>query len=148
MNGDVDLVFVDTNVLLYVIDTLDPTKQEQARLWMKALWRMGRGRISWQVLHKYYSAALRKLKRAPAELRDEVEELNLWNPVSFNLTLIQRAWYWTDHAQTSFWDSLIIAAAEASQCGILLSEDFQPNRKYGPLTVINPFRHSPNEFLS
>ena len=60
--------FVDTNVLLYALDTGDPARHEQARRWMAVLWESGAGRISWQVLNEYYSNA-RKVKAAMAVAR-------------------------------------------------------------------------------
>ena len=38
-----------------------------------------------------------------------------------------------------FYDSLIIAAALASEVEILYSEDLQDGRKFGALTIRNPF---------
>ncbi len=55
----------------------------------------------------------------------------------------ERAWYWSDQAQISFWDSMIVAAAERARCWWLLSEGFQAGREFGGLAVVNPFDHEP-----
>lgn len=39
----------------------------------------------------------------------------------------------------SFWDSLIIGAALASDCGLLLSEDLNDGQYFGQLRIMNPF---------
>jgi len=39
----------------------------------------------------------------------------------------------------SFYDALVIAAAADAGCRVLLSEDLQHGRKFGGLTVQNPF---------
>ena len=39
----------------------------------------------------------------------------------------------------AFYDALILAAALEAGCETLYSEDFQPGRRFGDLTVINPF---------
>jgi predicted nucleic acid-binding protein len=39
----------------------------------------------------------------------------------------------------SFWDSLILQAAESSGAAILYSEDFATGQKYGAVQVVNPF---------
>ena len=57
--------------------------------------------------------------------------------------MFERAWFWTDQAQVSFWDGLIVAAAERMRCRFLLSEDFQAGREFGPITTVNPFNHLP-----
>jgi len=40
----------------------------------------------------------------------------------------------------SFWDPLIIEAAQASGASELLSEDLQSGRRFGPLLITTPFR--------
>jgi predicted nucleic acid-binding protein len=40
----------------------------------------------------------------------------------------------------SFYDALVVAAADAAGCRVLLTEDLQHGRKFGGLTVENPFR--------
>ena len=39
----------------------------------------------------------------------------------------------------SWWDSLIVAAAQAQHCILLLTEDLQDRAVYGGVTVRNPF---------
>jgi predicted nucleic acid-binding protein len=146
MNDAADRFFVDTNVLLYSVDARDPTKRARARQWMDALWNTDSGRLSWQVLNEFYWNAVGKLKTPALRARENVETLALWQPVNFGLGLLHRDWYWTDHASVAYWDALILAAAESSGCKYLLSEDFQAGRKFGDLTVVNPFLSSPQDF--
>lgn len=40
--------------------------------------------------------------------------------------------------KTSFWDTLILQAAEQSGASILYSEDLAVRQSYGPVRVINP----------
>ena len=147
MNAAANLWFVDTNVLLYEIDSADPTRQAGARRWLEALWENRAARLSWQVLNEFYSNATGKLG-APAPLaRTLVQTYAEWGIVEFSLTLLQRAWHWTDHAGVNYWDALILAAAERAGCRWLLSEDFQHERTYGPMQVIDPFRVEPDGFF-
>jgi predicted nucleic acid-binding protein len=138
--------FVDTNVLLYSVDSNDPEKREAARAWLEHLWKTGSGHLSWQVLHEFYVNAVRKSKTATPGARSLVQTFTFWRPVDTNLALIERAWHWTDKAQLSYWDALVVAAAERSGCQWLLTEDLQTDRSYGPVTVVNPFRVLPDSF--
>lgn len=52
-------VFVDSNVLLYAVDEVDPEKQRVARNWRAELWKSRRGRVS--------SGARRILRQRGAE---------------------------------------------------------------------------------
>jgi predicted nucleic acid-binding protein len=142
----VERFFVDTNVLLYSFDPADRAKQELAHRWVDKLWQSGAGRISWQVLNEFYANAVRKLRVPVQGVRTTVETLAQWQPIGFGLGVVQRAWYWADKAGVPYWDSLIVASAETAGCAYLLSEDFQTGRKFGVVTVVNPFRDGPEEF--
>jgi predicted nucleic acid-binding protein len=138
--------FVDTNVLLYSLDPVDGGKQRAAHRWLAALWEQGSGSLSWQVLHEFYVNAIRKIGAPKNKARATVEAFSLWHPVETGVGLIGRAWHWMDEAQLTYWDGLIVAAAEQSGSAWLLSEDFQVGRKFGLVTVISPFQAEPREF--
>jgi len=140
-----DRFFVDSNLLLYFVDPAESWKQARAIEWLEALWMAGAGRLSWQVLHEFYWNAVRKMRLEPARAREIVEDLTHWKPVDTTLGLVRQAWYWVDSAQLSYWDALILAAAQRSGARYLLSEDFQPDRRYEDIQVLNPFEHSPSD---
>lgn len=141
-----DCFFVDSNLLLYYIDPIDSEKQTRAMQWLNHLWMAGTGRLSWQVLHEFYWNAVRKMSLEPAKAREIVEDLSHWRPVDTSLGLVQEAWHWVDSAQLPYWDALILAAAQRSGARYLLSEDFQPDRRYSDIQVLNPFGHAPSDF--
>jgi predicted nucleic acid-binding protein len=140
--------FVDSNVALYYVDRTDPKKRARATDWLDRLWLAGAGRLSWQVLHEFYWNAIRKMRVEDTEARKIVEDLSLWRPVDVSVGLIREAWQWMDAAQLSYWDALIVAAAQRCGARYLLSEDFQPGRVFESVVVLNPFEHSPSEFLT
>ena len=43
--------------------------------------------------------------------------------------------------KTSFWDALVLQAAESSGAAVLYSEDLAAGQKYGPIQVINPLTY-------
>lgn len=59
-----DLVFVDTNVLVYARDAARAEKQARAAAWMRHLWESRTGRLSFQVLQEYYVTVSAKLRPA------------------------------------------------------------------------------------
>jgi predicted nucleic acid-binding protein len=140
-----DSVFVDTNVLLYSFDSRDPVKRAKASYWLEYLWRTGTGRMSWQVLHEFYANACRKSGVPALEAREAVAVFSRWRPGGMNLSVVERAWYWMDRAQLTYWDSLILASAERLGCSIILSEDFQTGRNFEGLLVVSPFEQSPED---
>jgi predicted nucleic acid-binding protein len=141
MSGD--KYFVDTNVFLYLYDARHPVKQKRAEAWLSFLWNNAAGVVSWQVLQEFYSNAIRKFAAPPDVVRRYVRVLSEWNSPDMTIGLIERAWLWNDEARISFWDALIVAAAERTRCQWLLSEDFQTGREFGDTTVLNPFYETP-----
>ena len=139
------LVFVDTNVLLYAVDKSDQRKQERARAWREWLWETRRGRLSFQVLQEFYSNVRRRWPNATVAARQEIGDLLQWKPIGVNEPLLLSAWQVEDRYGFSFWDSLIVAAAKASLCGFLLSEDLQTGQNIEGLLVVSPFLTRPDE---
>jgi predicted nucleic acid-binding protein len=102
--------------------------------------------VSWQVLNEFYAVATRKIGTTPQEARTSVLSLTAWQPVDTSVALLKRAWHWTDTAQISWWDALIVSGAEVAGSGWLLTEDFQDGAQFDAVTVVNPFRASPADF--
>lgn len=134
-----DLIFVDTNVFLYAVDDADAAKHQAARDWRIELWRSGRGRVSFQVLGEFYVNSVRKHPASRDEARAEVRDLLAWNPVVTDAELLELGWKIQDRYHLSYWDALIVAAAKASSCRYLLTDDLQTGQEIDGIEVVNPF---------
>ncbi|MGE0158247.1 MAG: PIN domain-containing protein [Gemmatimonadales bacterium] len=143
-------VFVDTNVLVYARDTTEAEKHRTARHWMAMLWAERGGALSWQVLHEYYVCVTRKLTpgRDAAAAREDVASLVAWRPIPLDLATVDAAWAVEDRFGLSWWDALIVAAAQAGGCTHLLTEDLQDGQVFAGVRVISPFVHTPEEILT
>lgn len=141
------LVFVDTNVLVYSRDAHNASKQQRAHEWMEFLWTSRRGRLSPQVLHEYYETVTRKLKPGltSEEARADVRALFHWLvPIEAPL-LLEAAWHLQARGSFSFWDALILGAAQTMDCGLVLTEDMSAGQEIEGMRVVNPFRTSPKD---
>lgn len=134
-------VFVDTNVFVCARDPGEPIKQPVAAAWLDHLWRGQLGRTSVQVLSEYYTTMTRKLDPglSSADAWDDVTALFAWRPWPIDHALLQRGREIERRHRLAWWDSLIVAAAEAQACPLLLSEDLQDGGQYGSVAVRNPF---------
>lgn len=134
-------IFVDTNVLVYVYDTGHATKREAATAWLACLWREQTGRTSVQVLNELNVTLTRKLARPmnADEAWDVVRSLMAWDPLPIDRNLLLRAREVAQRYRISWWDSLIVAAAQLQDCNVLLTEDLQSGMMFGGVTVQNPF---------
>lgn len=133
-------VFVDSNVLIYAVDEANPKKHEVARLWRSELWKRRRGRVSFQVLQEFYANVTRKWPAAREHAQAEIRNLLTWRPVLIDEQILEDGWHIQDRHRISFWDALIVAAAMASSCKYLLTEDLQADQDFGGVIVVNPFR--------
>lgn len=138
-------VFVDTNVFVYLRDSRDPKKQARCAEWMGYLWDSRTGRVSSQVLQEYYVTVTGKLRPGLPleEARDDVSALRSWVPRAVDVDLIEGTWEIQDRWGFSFWDSLIVAAAKAQDCEILLTEDLSHGQSLDGLRIVNPFEEAP-----
>lgn len=123
-----------------------PLEPEVARwAWMTRLWRDQNGRLCYRVLQEYYITVTQKRKPClPADVaRTDVRSLIAWNPLPVDAIVIEGAWAIQDRYAISWWDALIVSAAQASDCHYLLTENLQPDQTIGAVTVVNPFTTSP-----
>ena len=138
-------VFVDTNVFVYQFDTREPQKQARARAWLVHLWTARSGRVSFQVLSEMYVTLTRKLTPGldRETARKIVRSLRAWQPVPMDERLFAGAWAVQDRFGLSWWDALIVAAAKAADCSLLLSEDLQHDQELDGLRIVDPFQVPP-----
>lgn len=141
----IDKVFVDPNVLVYSRDASEPQKQVQAMAWMIHLWKTQTGRLSFQVLQEFYVTVTEKLRPGlePGEARRDVRSLLAWHPIAMDALVLEGAWLIQDQHKFSWWDALVLSAAQVAECRYLLSEDLQESQELGNLQIINPFRAAP-----
>ena len=134
-------LFVDANVLLYARDEGEPRKLERARAWLDHLWREGLGRTSMQVLSEAYVNL--KRRQSPGLARDaawdHVAKYLAWKPRPIDEELFARARQVEQRYRISWWDSMVVAAAQLQQCAVLLTADLQDGMAFGGVTVRSPF---------
>jgi predicted nucleic acid-binding protein len=137
-------VFVDTNVLLYAVDTADEEKHLAASVWRVELWKSRCGRVSYQVLQEFYVQAVRKSPQSADAAEAEVRDLFAWDPVVIDASVIEAAWRLRERFSLSFWDALIVGAAKAAGCRYLLTEDLPHGQDLDAVRVVSPFRVAPS----
>jgi len=134
--------FFDSNVIVYAMSPSDPAKFTAARDLLGSAVENRRGVISAQVLGETFVTLTQKV---PKPLSREAALANLralscLHVVPLTGELVFRAIEIQGEHQLSYWDALIVAAAEGAGCETLWSEDLSDGRAYGSVTVRNPFR--------
>lgn len=136
--------FVDTNILVYAHDAQAANQHVTAKRILGELWDSRDGSLSTQVLQEFYAVATRKLKPAMSrrQARGLVAAYGEWCDVATEPQLIVAASRLEEEHTLAFWDALIVEAALRAGASLLLSEDLQDGRQFGPLRVANPFAES------
>jgi predicted nucleic acid-binding protein len=134
-------VFVDSNVLVYAHDADAGVKQRIAADTIVEIMEARSGVLSIQVLQEFYSTVTRKLRSAVN--RDVARELlrsySSWTIQALTAEDVVAASILEQRYQLSFWDALIVQTALLAGAKTLLSEDLQHGRRFGAITVENPF---------
>jgi predicted nucleic acid-binding protein len=135
-----DRTFLDTHVLVYADDRSSGEKGERARALLREAMTSRAGVLSIQVLQEYFAVATRKLGVAAELARRKIELLSSMDVVRPDVGDVLAAIDLTRLRSISFWDALIVRAAENAGCAVLLSEDLQDGEIISGVRVKNPFR--------
>ncbi|MCY3852774.1 MAG: PIN domain-containing protein [Gammaproteobacteria bacterium] len=134
--------FLDTNLFVYQLTAEDEAKSKIAEKLIRKGIRTGRSCISFQVVQECLNVIARHAETAlTAEQAKRYLDTSLkplWR-IYPSAPLYQRALDIQALHRFSFYDSLIIAAAQEAGCKILYSEDLQHGQQIDSLTIQNPF---------
>ncbi|HTZ82072.1 MAG TPA: PIN domain-containing protein [Candidatus Acidoferrales bacterium] len=138
-----DRFFLDTNVFVYEVDPRDRTKCQRASELIDSAVGSKRGVVSYQVVQEFFNVALTRFAK-PFSLSEAEDYLSLtFKPilaVHSSPRLFADALQVQTQYRFSWYDSLIVAAAQQAECSVLYTEDMQPGQRIGNLKIENPFR--------
>ena len=131
--------FLDTNILVYTDDHDEPEKQASALDLVEEARSGGWGVLSTQVLQEYFAATTRVLGVPAAVARRKVELFARFDTVIIEVPDILSAIDVHRLHGIGIWDALIVRAAQAAGCTVLLTEDLQVGQHIDGLEIVNPF---------
>lgn len=135
-----DRCFVDTNILMYAHDAAAGAKHVRAKALLEDLWRTRSGVISTQILQELCVNLRRKAARPldSTAIREIVTDYLTWQVVVNTGESVLEALEMESRYGVSFWDALVIQAAESSGAAVFYSEDLSDGQSYGSVRVVNP----------
>lgn len=139
MNGR---VLIDTNILVYIYDPLDTTKQAQAIAVTDRLIRSSKAVISTQIMGEFFMATTRarRLLLTPAEALERMRNyLAACHVVDITRLIILEAIRGVETHHFQFWDAQIWATARLNQIEEIYSEDFASGSIVEGVRFTNPF---------
>ncbi len=133
-----EVLFIDTNVLVYLFDHDAPAKKALA----EAVFREPNLRLSTQVLQEFYVTVTRKLARplSPVQALQAVQHFQTYPVTVISSALVTRSIQRSIDSQLSLWDSLIVETALAENADRLVTEDLQDGWRIDGMQVWNPFK--------
>jgi len=133
-----DRAFVDSNVWVYLFTSEDSPKCKVAERFLAAA--EGTLVISYQVVNEVANVLLKKGfdEHRVRFVMESMSKICIVQDYSGDIVLLASTLREKHHF--SFWDSLIVASAQASQCRYLVSEDMQDNQVVGGVTIKNIFK--------
>jgi predicted nucleic acid-binding protein len=136
----VDKIFIDTNILVYTVDKFDRNKQKIARKLVKEAILNDTAVISTQVVQEFYNVCTVKLHMEPLKVKGYIHNyIENIEVVQTGSTIIERGIDISIISQISFWDALLIAAAEFSNSVELITEDLNDGQIINGIKIRNPF---------
>jgi predicted nucleic acid-binding protein len=138
-----DKVFIDTNVLLYAIDCSASmaSKRDAARRIIREQISGESGVISVQVLQEFFAASTSKIQQpiSADEALEFLHFISVMETVAPDFPMVVSAVRLHRRCSLPFWDAMIVQAAMAANCKVLLSEDMQDGLQIDSFTIRNPF---------
>jgi len=136
-----DKTFLDTNILVYAYDKHELWKQKEAQAILTEGIEQDMVVLSVQVLSEFYNVVTRQIKNpmSPEEAQGIIEMLGILSIQDIDFIMVKRAIDTHRTYRISYWDSMIIAAAERAECKTILTEDLNDGQTYNAILVHNPF---------
>jgi predicted nucleic acid-binding protein len=137
---------VDTNVLVYRFDRRFPEKQATADALLREGIERDTIRLAHQGVVEFVAATTRPQRDGtpilePRVARIEAEDLlRQFEVIHPDDRVVRTALQGMAAYDFPLWDAHMWACAEVHELGILYSEDFQHERWYGSVLVVDPFR--------
>lgn len=141
-------VALDTNVLVYAEGINDALRRDEIAMLLRKL-PPGNIYVPLQALAELFYVLVRKGTTAPAHARSVVLEWrDQYAIIETSQAILLSAMELATQHRLRIWDAIMIAAAAAGECRLLLSEDLQDGFTWNGVTIVNPFSGTPNPLLT
>lgn len=133
--------FFDTNILIYSATNQDMRKRQIAREILRHALEVNHdGCISSQVVNEFCNQLLGRFKRCRTEIDAYLDIFRPLQGCDVTYDLVRHAVMVQEECQLSYWDALIVSAAERCHCHEIVTEDLNDGQLYRGMRAVNPFR--------
>lgn len=132
-------LFIDSNVLVYLFSHSEPEKQTTCARLIEHFNASNQLVWSTQVIQEFYQTMTKKFGKDPLKVKEALSLFQNFELFTNDRAAIENAIDIQVLYRFSFWDSLILSAAQMSKCNYLISEDLQSGQQVKSIKVISPF---------
>jgi len=134
-------VTIDTNLLVYAIDTADLKKHRAVHALLDTLMEQDTV-VSVQALAEFFHVVTRKGRLSADEARNRIDDWQALFPViAAGANTLSHAIDGLRRFQMPFWDAMLWATVQEAGVSVLLTEDFQDLALIEGVRFVNPFEH-------
>jgi len=138
---DDELVFLDTNILIYYYEKNNDSKKLKAEKLINQCWNRKINLVlSNQTLAEFSSLALKKLNLLPEQVKEIINDINKFSnfiKLNYSSDTINKAIYLVKENKLTFWDALIIATMKENNISNIYTENTKDFKVEG-INAINP----------
>jgi predicted nucleic acid-binding protein len=132
-------VTLDTNILVYAVDSRSPPKQKVAAQ-VFAVLAARAAPLALQVIGEFQNVMAKRLKLPQAIAAAAGHQLlATFRTFAYDAVAVERATSAFATNRFRYWDGLLLASAERAGLTAMLSEDMHDGERFGRLEVVNPF---------
>jgi predicted nucleic acid-binding protein len=136
--------FVDTNVLVYMVDPEEPEKRALAADLVEHMMASRALILSPQSLNECYRIVTdRRRILSRKDARRFIGALSSFCVAPPGYDVARQAWRIQDATNFVWWDCMLLSSALLAGAEYFLSEDLQHERQLEGMTILNPFRLDP-----
>lgn len=136
-------VFVDSNVILYLHDVHDPDRGAVSRFWLETASLQKAAVTNLQVLNEVANVLLKRKNLSDKQVFTIVDDLAYLGATPLTWSIVVAARDIRLSTRYAWWDCVLLASALELRCSHFLSEDLQDGHKLAGMTIVDPFKHSP-----
>src|SRR5271165_4314022 len=118
--------FLDTNIFVYSFDRSSEAKAQRSAQLIRQAVATRKGIVSYQVVQEFFNVALRRFAQPMTVAEAEQYLGTVFRPllaVQSSQALYAEALHLNDKHRISWYDALIVAAANEAGCSLLYTED-------------------------
>lgn len=141
-------VALDTNILAYA-EGVNGAASKKVALEMIGKLPVEATFLPVQALGELFHVLVRKAGRSPGRAKSAILSWQDAFPlIETSPAVLLAGIDLAAHHRLGIWDAIILAAASAASCRLLLSEDMQSGFTWNGMTVTNPFSPARHELLA